>query len=91
MLRFEWDRVKRATNLLKHGVSFEEAASVFLDPLAVTFYDKEASCDEFRERTYGFSEKTHLLVVIHTQRHANIRIISARRATHREKKIYVEG
>lgn len=91
MLKFEWDAAKAATNLRKHGVSFDEALSVFADALALTFTDTDHSESEDRSRTYGISNKRRLLVVIHTERRNNIRIISARRATRYEKIIYEQG
>ena len=91
MLRFEWDQDKAAVNLLKHGVSFDEAVSVFGDGLAVTFADTDHFEDEDRSRTYGTSSKSRLLVVVHTERRNGIRIISARKATRYEKGIYQNG
>jgi len=91
MFTFAWDPQKAARNLSKHAVSFDEATSVFLDPLALTFTDEPSSFNEVRERTFGLSERQQLLVVIHTQRNNTTRIISARKATRREKKIYEEG
>ena len=91
MFKFEWDNQKAASNLLKHGVSFEEAVSVFGDGLALTFSDTDHSEVEDRSRTYGMSNKTRLLVVVHTERGIGIRIISARKATRYEKSIYENG
>ena len=91
MFKFEWDRNKAASNLLKHEVSFDEAVSVFGDGLAVTFADTDHSDDEDRSRTYGLSNKSRLLVVIHTERRNEILIISARKATRYEKSIYQNG
>lgn len=91
MLKFEWDTAKAATNLRKHGVSFDEALSVFADALALTFTDTDHSESEERSRTYGISNKRRLLVVVHTERRNNIRIISARKATRYEKTIYEQG
>ncbi len=91
MLRFDANPKKAKANLLKHGVSFEEAASVFLDPRAITFADPDASQDEDRERTYGFSNHNRLLVVAHTDRGQVVRIISARKANKDEQEIYAEG
>jgi uncharacterized DUF497 family protein len=91
MFKFEWDDAKAASNLQKHGVSFDEALSVFGDELALTFSDSDHSEFEDRSRTYGISNKTRLLVVIHTERRSGIRIISARRATRYEKSIYENG
>ncbi len=70
----------------KHGVSFDEAVTVFYDPLSATFNDAEHSADEARLITVGYSARGRLLVVAHTERGASVRIISARRATVRERK-----
>ena len=91
MFKFEWDDAKAASNLQKHGVSFDEALSVFGDNRAITFSDSDHSEFEDRSRTYGISNKARLLVVIHTERRSGIRIISARRATRYEKSIYENG
>lgn len=91
MFKFEWDDQKAATNLLKHGVSFDEAVSVFGDAMALTFSDTDHSDMEDRSRTYGISNKARLLVVIHTERRNGLRIISARKATRHEKGIYENG
>jgi uncharacterized DUF497 family protein len=91
MFNFEWDDQKAAINLHKHGLSFDEAVSVFGDTLALTFSDTDHSELEERSRTYGFSNKERLLVVIHTERHNSIRIISTRKATRYEKTIYKNG
>ena len=88
MFRFEWDDQKAASNLQKHGVSFDEAVSVFADDLALTFPDTDRFESEDRSRTYGISNKGRLLVVVHTERRSNLRIISARKATRYEKGIY---
>ena len=91
MFRFEWDDQKAASNVLKHGVSFDEAVSVFGDAMALTFSDTEHAEVEERSRTYGVSSKERLLVVIHTERRNCIRIVSARKATKYEKDIYKNG
>jgi uncharacterized protein len=91
MFKFEWDDQKAASNLLKHGISFDEAVSVFGDGLALTFADTDHAEAEDRSRTYGISNKARLLVVIHTERRNGIRIISARKATRYEKSIYKNG
>lgn len=88
---FEWDSAKAAENTRKHQVSFEEASSVFYDPLAVTGADPDNSEGEERLITFGMSSKGRLLVVSQTERGEAIRIISARRATRRERQIYEEG
>jgi uncharacterized DUF497 family protein len=87
---YEWDPIKAATNLRKHGVSFAEAASVFLDPMALTFADPDHSDKEDREITIGVSVKQHVLFVSHATRGTRIRLISARRATQKERKQYAE-
>jgi uncharacterized DUF497 family protein len=91
MLNFEWDDQKAARNLRKHGVSFDEAVSVFADGQALTFADSDHFESEDRSRTYGISNKARLLVVVHTERRNNVRIISARKATRYEKSIYEQG
>jgi uncharacterized DUF497 family protein len=90
-LQFEWDPRKAAENLSKHGVSFHEAATVFDDPLAITYPDLDHSEDESRWLTFGVSAEGRLLVVAHTEGGDTIRIVSARRATRNERKIYEEG
>lgn len=87
-MTYEWDPVKAATNLRKHGVSFAEAASVFLDPLALTFDDPDHSEEEHHEITIGISARQRALFVSHCLRGGRIRIISARKATRRERKQY---
>lgn len=89
-MQFEWDPEKAARNLQRHGVSFEEAASVFGDPLAATIPDPEHSTEEARFITMGVTPAQRLLVVVHTERADRIRIISARAATRAEKKKYEE-
>jgi uncharacterized DUF497 family protein len=91
MFKFEWDDDKAAGNVLKHGVSFDEAVSVFGDTLALTFADTDHSELENRSRTYGMSNKSRLLVVVHTERRNNVRINSARKAIKYEKSIYQNG
>ncbi len=88
MLRFEWDAPKSTANLRKHGVSFEEAATVFGDPLALTFADPDHSIREARFITIGQSHQDLLMVVAHVERGRAIRIISARKATKHERTIY---
>ena len=85
-MRFEWDRDKAVSNRNKHGVPFDEAVTVFYDPLAATFGDPDHSVEEDRLITVGYSGQGRLLVVCHTERSGAIRIISARRATARERK-----
>jgi len=88
MLLFEWDPNKAAQNIRKHGVSFEEAATAFGDPLSITIFDPLHSIDEDRFVLIGMSNRNRLLVVVHTDRNDKIRIISARRATKKEKRQY---
>jgi uncharacterized DUF497 family protein len=90
-LTFEWDEEKAAENLAKHGVSFAEASTVFADPLSRTIPDPLHSDEEDRFVILGESTSGHTLVVVHTYREENIRIISARRATPRERKDYERG
>lgn len=88
---FEWDSRKAASNLKRHGVSFEEAITVFADPLARIFDDEDHTVEEHREIIIGHSFRERLLLVVFTQRSATIRIVSARRATKNERKDYEEG
>lgn len=90
-MQFEWDTAKAAENLAKHGVSFEEAATVFRDRLSATGADPDHSVGEERFITFGVSTSGRLLVLAHTERGDTIRIISARLATRGERKIYEEG
>ncbi len=91
-LVFEWDRRKAASNLGKHKVRFEEAATVFDDPKARIFDDEAHSADEHREIIIGHSIANRLLLVCFTERWENhIRIISARVATRRERSDYEEN
>lgn len=85
-MQFEWDNEKAKKNLRKHKVSFEEAMTVFYDPLSATFDDVDHSDDEERLITIGYSSRSRLLVVAHTERGKIIRIISARTATAHERK-----
>jgi len=88
MLIFEWDFKKAKTNIEKHGVSFEEASTAFRDPLSLTIDDPLHSRDEERLVLIGMSYNNHLLVIVHAERGDNIRIISARKATKKERKYY---
>jgi uncharacterized DUF497 family protein len=88
---YEWDPEKAKRNLRDHGVSFEEAATVFLDPLAMTYPNPDHSDEEDREITIGYSTNQRLLFVSHVQRRSRTRIISAREATRRERKQHEEG
>ena len=87
-LTFEWDPAKATTNLDKHDVSFEEAATVFGDPLSLTIGDPDH--EELRYVTTGLSHHDRTLVVVHVDRGDNIRIVSARLATGRERETYEE-
>jgi uncharacterized DUF497 family protein len=87
----EWDPVKAEANLKKHRVSFEEASTVFDDPLFITFLDVEHSVDEERYITLGLSQRSQLLLIAHTDREGAIRIISARKATKNERRFYEEA
>lgn len=89
-MEFEWDPVKSRRNRIKHGISFAEAATVFGDPLALTYYDPDHSGEEDRFITFGCSDDGTHCVVSHTDREQCIRIISARRMTRRERKSYEE-
>ena len=84
-LTFEWDSRKARSNLAKHGVGFEEASTIFGDPLSLTILDPEHSLSEERYITMGRAFTGKLLVVVHTERGDNIRIISARSASRRER------
>lgn len=88
---FEWDPDKAAFNGRKHGVTFHEAATAFGDPLSVTVPDPRHSVGEERFVLFGRSGRGRLLAVMHTERGAVIRIISARQATPRERREYEEG
>ena len=91
-MRFEWDPLKSEKNVRKHGVSFELAASIFFDPLAWTFPDPDHSYGEMRFLTIGVGfDGTHLLVAHIELTEESIRIISARRATTRERRAYEEA
>jgi len=85
-VQFEWDPKKATSNLKKHGVSFEEAVTVFYDPLTATFDAPDHSDDEYRLITIGFSSGNRLLFVSHSDRGEVLRIISARPATTFERK-----
>lgn len=86
--QFEWSVLKAQLNATKHGVSFEEAASVFQDSFLITFFDEVYSEVEDRFISIGFSERQRLLLVIHTDRERTIRLISARVATRKERQTY---
>jgi uncharacterized DUF497 family protein len=90
-LVFEWDPDKASANSSKHGVSFEEAATVFQDLLFIQFLDEEHMDDEDRFITIGISVQNRLLAVAHTDRNDRIRLISARQATARERTFYEQA
>jgi len=90
-MEFEWDPKKAGVNARKHGVTFHEAATVFGDPLAITFEDPDHSKAESRYITFGLSIQKRLLVVSHTERRDRTRIISARPMGRKERTIYEEG
>jgi uncharacterized protein len=90
-MRFEWDANKAASNLAKHGVSFEDAATVFVDPLSDTFDDPDHSAEERRFIIIGTSERGRMLVVTHTDDGETVRIISAREPTRGEREFYEES
>jgi uncharacterized protein len=90
-MEFEWDTQKAKSNLSKHNVSFEEAQTVFDDPLYVDFYDPDHAEDEHRYIIIGESSRSRILLVSYTERGDKIRIISARLVTKQELKAYQEG
>lgn len=90
-MRFQCDPQKANSNLQKHGISFEEAVTVFGDPLAVTIDDPDHSIGEMRMVTIVVSRFQRLLVVCHTERKGEIRLISARLATPKERRNYESG
>ncbi|MBE9116897.1 BrnT family toxin [Lusitaniella coriacea LEGE 07157] len=90
-MKFEWDENKAARNLSKHGVEFEEAKTVFDDPLYIDFYDPDHSDDEERYLIVGESQRGRLLIVSYTERKDSIRLISAREVTRSEREVYEEG
>ncbi|MGD2179810.1 BrnT family toxin [Lusitaniella coriacea] len=90
-MKFEWDENKAARNLSKHGVEFEEAKTVFDDPLYIDFYDPDHSDEEERYLVVGESQRGRLLIVSYTERKDSIRLISAREVTRSEREFYEEG
>ena len=90
-MTFEWDEAKAAANLAKHGVGFDEAKTVFDDPLYVDFYDPEHSVDESRYIIIGKSRQGRLLIVSYTERNDAIRLIGARELTATERAAYEEN
>ena len=89
-LRFEWDPQKAVENIGNHGVSFEEALTVFDDPLALTALDTAHSDEEFRWATIGRTWRDHLIVAFYTERGDSIRLISARSPMRHERRAYEE-
>ena len=90
-MQFEWDSAKARANLSKHGVSFDEAKTLFDDPLYVDFYDPDHSDGEYRYIIIGRSRQGRLLIVSYTERNDTIRIISSREVTPTEREAYEEG
>ncbi len=90
-LVFEWDKAKALSNSRKHGIRFEEAVTVFGDPVSVTISDPDHSEEEARFVIIGMSVKRRLLVVVHTTRGGRIRLINARTPTRSERRSYEEG
>ena len=90
-MQFEWDPEKAAETVKRRRIGFTEAASVLEDPLSTTFPDEAHSEEEMRFLTIGASHRGRVLVVAHTERHDTVRIISARRATRRERGFYEQG
>jgi uncharacterized DUF497 family protein len=89
-MEFEWDPDKAATNFEKHGIDFHDAATVFGDPLAITYHDVIHSFDEDRFITFGTASSGRLVVIVHVDRGDRTRIISARDMTRRERRQYEE-
>lgn len=89
-MHFEWDKQKANRNLAKHSISFDEAKTVFDDPLYIDFFDPDHSYDEQRYILFGVSNRDRLLVVSYTERGNRLRIISAREATQQERESYEE-
>jgi hypothetical protein len=87
-LRFEWHDEKAIANKKKRGITFEEASAVFRDSYSITIFDPAHSSIEERFITLGMSNKNRLIVVVHTDRHNTLRIISARKAAKNEIKQY---
>ena len=92
-LRFDWDKSKSKANQKKHGISFEEAQTVFFDENAIEYFDPDHSESEDRFLLLGLSSSLRILVVSHCyrKRESLIRIISARKATKKEQKVYAGG
>lgn len=90
-LGFEWDEEKAKANLKKHGVDFDEATTVFMDPHSLTIHDPAHSTEEQRYIDIGTSDKGRVLVVVYTERGLRVRLISCRMATSSERKCYEEA
>ena len=90
-MQFEWDENKAKQNLSKHGVSFEEAETIFYDPLYIDFYDPDHSENEERYLIVGQSNQRRILILSYTERGNKIRLISAREVTPQERKAYEQG
>ncbi len=90
-MTFEWDEEKAEANVAKHGVSFEEAKTIFDDPLYVDFYDPDHSQDEHRYIMIGLSNQGRLLIASYAGRNDTIRMITARQVTRSEREAYEEG
>jgi uncharacterized protein len=90
-VRFEWDRTKAERNRAKHGISFEEAATAFADPLSIGVFDRDHSGNEDRYLLLGATHASRLLVVAYTRRGDGVRIISARIASRKERRRYAAG
>jgi hypothetical protein len=90
-LGFEWDEEKAKANLKKHRVGFDEATTVFTDPFSITIHDPDHSADEQRYIDIGSSDEGRVLLVVYTERGSTIRIVSCRKATPSERKLYEEG
>jgi uncharacterized protein len=88
MLSFEWNPNKAEINIERHGITFDEASTTFKAPLSITIDDPLHSIDEVRFTLIGTSHKNRILVVVHTERGDRIRLISARKATKRERRYY---
>lgn len=90
-MKYEWSRDKALANFRKHAVSFTEAASVFLDPFALTFADPDHSANEDRGITIGRSTRQRVLFIAHCERGDRVRLISARKASRQERRQYEQG
>lgn len=88
MIEFEWDPLKAKENLRKHGVSFDEGATVLHDPLGITIYDPDHSIHEDRFLTIGLSSGGRVIIVAHSDRSDRTRVINARELTRKERKAY---